>query len=335
MARPRKEGLDYFPLVTRFEDKVDLIIAEYGAAGLGIVVGLYQKIFTHGYYCEWDDDVLMLYSRYVNEEKTLVSSVINRCFDRKILDKTMYEKHGILTSRGIQKQFLRVCRDTRRHHVKMIREYCLVDDPELLKLITEFTSVSSEETGVNNGGNSDKNIVPYTDLGTKTPKEKEKGKEKSTLGSSEQGSDSFKGNEELKYPEGSKALGAALYLRGKILENNPREKTPSDDPKDKQLQKWAAEMDKLNRLGPVGADSKDGKGYSWKEIAAIIDWCQDHRFWKINIKSPGKLREKIATLEDQRREEEDGQSKRNSKKAGRAGYQPSAGDWEAERSESI
>jgi hypothetical protein len=149
MARPTKEGLEYFPLVTNFEDKIILLIAEFGASGVGIVVSLYQKIYDNGYYINWNDDSLMLFSRYVNEEITKVNTVITRCFDRNIFDKSLYEQYGILTSHGIQKQYLKICKEARRKNVRFIKDYCLIKDIELLGVITELTAINAEETPVN------------------------------------------------------------------------------------------------------------------------------------------------------------------------------------------
>ena len=101
-------------------------------------------------------------------------------------------------------------------------------------------------------------------------------------------------NTDIKFHKGDKPYEAARYLRGKILENNSRTRVPKDNIAD--LQDWAIEMDRLYRLGPVG---ETNKGYSWKEIGYLINWCQDDDFWKSNILSAGKLREKVITLENQ------------------------------------
>ena len=154
MSRPTKEGLEYFPLVTKYEDKVELIVAEFGAAGLGILTSIWQKIYANGYYAPWDSDVLMLFARQVNEELTRVNTVINRCFDRDILNKNLYEKYGILTSRGIQKQYLKICKECRRKNIVMIQEYCLLNNnPELTSIITVFTRINAEETPLNDSDN--------------------------------------------------------------------------------------------------------------------------------------------------------------------------------------
>ncbi len=158
MARPTKEGLDYFPLVTNFEDKIILLIAEFGASAVGIVVSLYQKIYDNGYYINWNKDSLMLFARYINEEIEQVNTVITRCFDRDVFDKSLYEQYGILTSHGIQKQYLKVCKEARRKRIMFVKEYCLVKDNDLLSVITELTSVNTEETLINDSDNTQSKV---------------------------------------------------------------------------------------------------------------------------------------------------------------------------------
>lgn len=97
-----------------------------------------------------------------------------------------------------------------------------------------------------------------------------------------------------KFTENDKPYQLAVKLRNLILENNPRENVPEENPKD--LEHWSIEIDRLNRLGPIGASDK---GYSWQEIENIIEWSQQDSFWYKNIKSGGKLREQITKLEDQ------------------------------------
>ena len=168
MARPTKEGLEYFPIVTNFEDKVILLIAEFGASAVGIIVSLYQKIYSNGYYISWDNDSLMLFSRYINEEIETVNAVITRCFDRGVFNKTVYEKHGILTSHGIQKQYLKICKEARRKKVRFIKEYCLIGDNDLLSVITELTSINAEETPVNDSDNTQSKVKESKEKKTTT-----------------------------------------------------------------------------------------------------------------------------------------------------------------------
>ena len=58
-----KNGLNYFPLCCQPDDKLNLIEAEYGIRGTAVLYNLFQKIYCEkGYYCEWDDEVGLLFS---------------------------------------------------------------------------------------------------------------------------------------------------------------------------------------------------------------------------------------------------------------------------------
>ena len=116
-------------------------------------------------------------------------------------------------------------------------------------------------------------------------------KEKNVLSNS--CSDSKKQNQNPKFDIDSMQYKAAAYLRKLILDNNKREPVPDKNTKD--LEDWAVELDRLNRLGPPGAKNK---GYDWKEIGQIMEWCQDDSFWRKNIKSASKFRKQITKLED-------------------------------------
>lgn len=104
-----KSGLDYFPLACNFEDKIELIEAEFGLRGIAIIVKLYQKIYGEfGYYCDWNDEVALLFSRKacgLKEGDNVVSEVVKAAFKRGVFDKDMFDKYGIITSAGIQKRY--------------------------------------------------------------------------------------------------------------------------------------------------------------------------------------------------------------------------------------
>lgn len=150
MARPKKIGLDYFPMDTVFTDeKIDLLEAEFGLVGFAILIKLWQKIYNEGgYYISWNDDSLLLFSRKINTEITVVSSVINGCFRRNLLDKNIFEKYAVLTSKGIQKVYFTACKSSKRENVVVVKQYKLVNS-EFDDVFTEETQVNSEETGIN------------------------------------------------------------------------------------------------------------------------------------------------------------------------------------------
>lgn len=84
-----------------------------------------------------------------------------------------------------------------------------------------------------------------------------------------------------------------------ILANNPRAKVPVKNSTDQHFQKWLKSIERLHRLGPLGAKAKENKGYSWQEIEELIEFSQQNDFWQTNILSPQKLRKKAITLENQ------------------------------------
>ena len=129
------------------------------------------------------------------------------------------------------------------------------------------------------------------------------------------------------YRKDTPPFRAANYLRKAILSNNPRARVPTDKEEDSLMQKWAQEMDRLNRLGPPGGS----KGYTWDEVKKIIDFCMDDSFWQSNILSPAKLREKVVILENKMKERaKDGNIGGKGKKDSRPGFRPSQHDWSSE-----
>lgn len=130
-----KSGLDYFPLACNFEDKIELIEAEFGLEGLAIVVKLYQKIYGEfGYYCEWNDEVALLFSRKacgLKEGGNVVSEVINAAIKRGIFDADMFHEYGILTSAGIQKRYFEAVK--RRTEIEVEKAYLLLSASKIPK----------------------------------------------------------------------------------------------------------------------------------------------------------------------------------------------------------
>jgi len=86
-------------------------------------------------------------------------------------------------------------------------------------------------------------------------------------------------SQQNKFADDSLPMVLALYLLEKIRQNNPKAKQPN-------LQSWCSDVDKIIRID----------GYTEHEIKRVIDYSQEDKFWKANILSAGKLRDKIGTL---------------------------------------
>lgn len=121
-----KSGIDYFPLDVTLDEKFELIEAEFGLTGFGVVVKLLQKIYGgQGYYVEWTKEVALLFAKRIGVGGNAVSEIVSASIERGIFDKTLYDKYQILTSKGIQKRYFEAV--SRRKSVEVERAYLLVD----------------------------------------------------------------------------------------------------------------------------------------------------------------------------------------------------------------
>lgn len=109
MARPIKEGLEYCSLDTNiFSDrKIRRLLKTFGAKGYTIFSCLLCEIFKDkGYYMQYDDGLAFDISDNIpGTTEQLVKDVINFCFECGLLDKTIFNAKGVLTSAGIQKRY--------------------------------------------------------------------------------------------------------------------------------------------------------------------------------------------------------------------------------------
>ncbi len=107
-------------------EKIQLIEAEFGLKGFAVVVKLYQHIFGgSGYYCEWTNEVALLFSRRICEGYSAVSEIVSASIKRGIFDQKLYDEYFILTSKGIQKRYFEAV--SRRTSFEIKKEYLLVD----------------------------------------------------------------------------------------------------------------------------------------------------------------------------------------------------------------
>ena len=134
------DGIPYVPLDCHFDDdKIPMIEAEFGLVGFAIVVKLFQKIYGGlGYYCEWSERVALLFARQIGAGGDVVREVVAASIREGIFNKGMFEKYGILTSRGIQKRFMNVAK--RRKQIFNKPEYVLVNNADF----SEDVDISSE-----------------------------------------------------------------------------------------------------------------------------------------------------------------------------------------------
>ena len=110
MARPNKQGLDYFPLNTDLltNYKIRRLINAQGVDAIAVIIELLCRIYgDRGYYIGQSDDLAFLISDAlrggVGECK--VREIIKAAIAFGVFDANMAKDYGVLTSKSIQETF--------------------------------------------------------------------------------------------------------------------------------------------------------------------------------------------------------------------------------------
>lgn len=153
MARPLKSGLDYFNLdVDVFEDEKLLDLQNnYGPLGEVILLRLLCLIYRNGYYYRFEsmDKLCALLiksigNRWVRDKNT-VKKVILSIAESNLLSAELM-RENVLTSRGIQKRFLKA---TERRQCNIELKYWLLEKNDFSDGV-----VSAPDSGVIADNNS-------------------------------------------------------------------------------------------------------------------------------------------------------------------------------------
>ncbi|WP_278520696.1 Lin1244/Lin1753 domain-containing protein [Mitsuokella jalaludinii] len=179
MARPQKEGLDYFPLDTDIaeDEKILYLEAETGLEGFAIYVKLLSTIYRNSYYMMRTETQLSIYSRRFFVDKNTLSTVVSVCKNIGLFDKNLFEKYQILTSHGIQSRYLMALE--RRSSIKMIDEFFLLGKEKIVKSKkVKLISAPKQVSAYNNPHSTvvfvDNNPAEKELLHTETPQSKVK-----------------------------------------------------------------------------------------------------------------------------------------------------------------
>ena len=158
-GRQNKVGLDYFELDCHMDDKVRLIQAEYGLKGFAVFVRLLQEIYGgYGYYCEWTQDRELLFASengLNGGSQKLLGDIVAACIRRNIFSERLFKEYGILTSSGVQKQYLKAT--VKREVVELKKEYLLISVPINRKNVV-INSISGGINSISDTGNAQSRV---------------------------------------------------------------------------------------------------------------------------------------------------------------------------------
>ena len=127
MGRNAKRGLDYFPMdISIFSDlKIRKLIKRQGGKAITVYAYLLCCIYKEGYYIQWDKELPFICSEFTGYDEAYISEVIKSCLSLGLFDKALFDASQVLTSRGVQERYQRICQQSRR--VCQIDEYNLVN----------------------------------------------------------------------------------------------------------------------------------------------------------------------------------------------------------------
>ncbi|WP_293666505.1 DUF4373 domain-containing protein [uncultured Parabacteroides sp.] len=161
MARPTKQGLEYFSFDTDFfsDVKIRKIARACGPASTSILICLLCNIYRDkGYYILWDEDLPFVVADTVGTTEGAVEEVIKKALQVGFFNQELHEKYKILTSNGIQCRFKSAV--IRREEIEYVIEYLVSD-------------IKNEVIAYKNGVNDDVSTQSKVKIKRKNSKPKE------------------------------------------------------------------------------------------------------------------------------------------------------------------
>lgn len=157
MARPKKKGLDYFPLDADFfsDKKIKILKARYGADGIAIYIYLLCEIYKNGFYIKVDDDFQYIMSDDLGMSVDKVKQVLTFLLERSLFDNILFQSDAVLTSAGIQKRFQLAVKERAKKNPIQIPGFWLLKKEETEPFIKfNLFEGMSENNGSYSGKNS-------------------------------------------------------------------------------------------------------------------------------------------------------------------------------------
>lgn len=157
MARPKKQGLDYFPIdVDIFED-LEVEYAKFGADGFTIYMYLLTRVYKRGYYLEVDEDFLLVMAARLRMSEQKVMQVLNYLLKRSLFDNTLFQSDKVLTSAGIQRRYQAMVKARALKNPITVEGFWLLSEEETETFIKVNPSLNNSENNPDNSRKKDDN----------------------------------------------------------------------------------------------------------------------------------------------------------------------------------
>lgn len=129
MARPKKQGLEYFPLDVDifYDEKLEAISGEFGIKGELATIKLLCAIYRNGYFIVWNDLTKMKLARSIpGASPDLLNSIVLRLVKWDFFNKGLFESARVLSSKGIQTRWKEATRKRIKTDTSKL-EYWILD----------------------------------------------------------------------------------------------------------------------------------------------------------------------------------------------------------------
>ncbi len=272
--------------------KIDKLLCSKGWIGFSIYFWLCQRAYgTEGYFYRFRDDDCASIARKMGcgVREGTVRETVDYCLQISLFDKGRFGEWGILTSRGIQRRFW--CVLQKRRVKKVYREFWLLEDEECSGLVKV-----SFQTDPQSAKGRLQDADPHMQSADRESKGKKSKYNNIAAASGETGVTDVQEREQDKYTRykpSEFALWCVEYLIQSLLNDLPNQKVPRTDLEKK---KWALHIDRMHHIDNL----------SKEQIRDTLIWTIRDDFWKTNIRSTGKFREKFSTLYLQSRRKHSG-----------------------------
>ena len=145
MARPTKQGLDYFSFDVDFfdDEKIVAISDEYGCKGEVIIIRLLCAIYRNGAYIEFSSLLARVVAKKAGVSAGLVNSIVDRAVLYGLFDKSMFDQYRILTSKGIQNRYFEAKKKWQHSYIP--EQFLIVDKPHEKGVAEVFVKKTPEK----------------------------------------------------------------------------------------------------------------------------------------------------------------------------------------------
>ena len=128
MARPKKLGLDYFPLDVDFadDDKFLAIEATHGPAACYLIIRLFADSFRAGYARKFGINARKLFCYKSRVDEKELDAVLETAFNVGLFDRSVFENTEHLTSKALQRRYQEAVR--KRQTFEKIEGVWLLDE---------------------------------------------------------------------------------------------------------------------------------------------------------------------------------------------------------------